>query len=195
MKLINLHSQLTNLTAHKKSRLEVSNWVIENPERLKELLNYCFKIDEEISYKAAWVLEYLCNDRLDLLIPHLTLFLENIPKAYKNQSIRPFSKICLMIAKLNYIKKDIAIVNSLTEGHKKAMTECSFDWLITNQKVASQAYAMDTLYLLGTEIDWIHPELKIIIEQNMASRTAAYQARGRMTLLKITKFNKLKGSI
>jgi len=188
LKSLKLQTQLTNLSAHKKSRLEVSNWVIENPESLKELLNYCFKIDEDISYKSAWVLEYVCNDRLDLLIPHLTLFLKNIPKAYKNQSIRPFSKICLMLVKSNYIKKESKVIAAMNLQIKKAMTECSFDWLISNQKVASQAYAMDTLYLLGTEIDWIHPELKIIIEQNIPNKTAAYKARGRMTLEKISKF-------
>ena len=67
------------------------------------------------------------------------------------------------------------------------MTECCFDWLITNQKVACQAYSMDALYLLGTEKEWIHPELKITLEQNISSQSAAYKARGRITLEKIKK--------
>jgi len=70
------------------------------------------------------------------------------------------------------------------------MTTCCFDWLITEQKVACQAYSMDALYLLGTEIDWIHPELEITLEQNIHHRSAAYKARGRITLEKIRKVRK-----
>ena len=72
---------------------------------------------------------------------------------------------------------------------KEAIIEVCFDWLITNQKVACQAYSMDALYLLGTEIKWVHPELKIILEQNIHNQSAAYCARGRITLEKIRKFN------
>ena len=68
------------------------------------------------------------------------------------------------------------------------MLACCFDWLITNQKVAAEAYAMETLYLLGTEIDWIHSELVIIIEQHINTKTAAYKARGRITIEKIKKY-------
>jgi len=68
------------------------------------------------------------------------------------------------------------------------MTECCFDWLIINQKVANQAYAMSSLYYLGTEFDWVHPELSILLKQNIPLKSAAYKARGRMTLVKIEKF-------
>jgi len=49
-------------------------------------------------------------------------------------------------------------------------------------------FILDTLFLLGTEIDWIHPELEIIIEQNTPLKTSAYGARGRITIKKIEKF-------
>lgn len=68
------------------------------------------------------------------------------------------------------------------------MLECCLDWLITDQKVAAEAYAMETLHLLGTEIDWIHSELNIIIEQHINTKTAAYKARGKITIDKIKKY-------
>ncbi len=97
-----------------------------------------------------------------------------------------------MLAKLNYNKKDKLIIKNLNSRRKKTMTECCFDWLITNQKVACHAFAMDALYLLGTEIDWIHPELKVVIAQDMHSRNAGYVTRGRITLEKISIHKKLQ---
>jgi len=183
-----LESKLFTLTAHKKSRLEVSNWVIENPKHFKELLNYCFKIDEEISYKAAWVLEMVCEEKLPLLIPHFNIFFKNLSIVTKDQALRPLSKICLFLTESHYKKRDFL----LDKKYKEAITECCFDWLISNQKVATEAYAMRSLYFLGTEFEWIHPELEVIIKQKIPDKTGAYKARGRMTLEKICEFQNKK---
>ena len=174
--------------AYREVRLDIANWVIDNPETFPQLLEICFKADDKTSYKAAWVLEFVCSEKLELLLPHLDLFFENVPKVHKDQAVRPLSKICLMLAKQYYHMKDEMVVNTLKPKHKEAMTDCCFDWLITKQKVATEAYAMDSLYFLGTETNWIHPELKVIIEQNTPSKSAAYCARGRITLEKIKKY-------
>lgn len=176
--------------AYRKTRLEIAQWVIDHPENFSELLNICFKVDDKISHKAAWILEFVCAEKIEMLLPHLDLFFKNIPKTKKDQAVRPFSKICLMLTKQYYIKKNELVMNSLKPKHRQTITECCFDWLITNQKVACQAYAMDALFLLGTETEWIHPELRITLEQNISSKSAAYKARGRITLEKIKKYKR-----
>ena len=98
-------------------------------------------------------------------------------------------KICEKLMIAYYKKKDVRIIKALTIAHKSTITECCFDWLITDQKVACKVYSMAALFFLGTEYDWIHPELKMIIENNIHQGSAAYKARGRMTLEKITNFN------
>lgn len=174
--------------AYRQTRLDLAQWVIENPEIFPDLLSICFDEKNKISHKAAWILEFVCTEKIEMLIPHLDLFFYYIPKAQKDQSVRPFSKICLMLSKLTYKKKDVFVSNFLTQQHKEAMIACCFDWLITEQKVACQAYAMNTLFLLGTEIAWVHPELEIILEQNINSKTAAYKSRGIITLKEIEKY-------
>jgi len=44
---------------------------------------------------------------------------------------------------------------------------------------------MNSLYFLGTEFDWIHPELKTIIERDYSSQSAGFKARARHILIKI----------
>jgi hypothetical protein len=67
------------------------------------------------------------------------------------------------------------------------MTECCFDWLISKQKVACKVFGMTALFYLGTEFDWIHPELKAIISENIHENSPAYRARGKHVLKKISK--------
>jgi hypothetical protein len=173
--------------AHRKTREDIAYWIIDHPEYFPDLLDFCFKTELKISHKAAWVLEIVCEEQMDLLLPHLDGFFENIPKVKKDQAVRPLAKICLMLAKKYYKKKDQKVVKTLTNKHKEIMTECCFDWLITDQKVACEAYSMYVLYLLGSEIDWIHPELKTIIEQNMNQKSAGYRAQGRKIIGRIMK--------
>lgn len=182
-----LASKLDFPRAHRKTREDIAYWVLVHPEYFQDLLGFCFNTDLKISHKAAWVLEIVCETQLDLLLPHLDWFFENIPEIKKDQAVRPLAKICLMLAKRYYKKKDEKVMNVLTNKHKKIMTECCFDWLITNQKVACEAFSMYALYLLGSEIDWIHPELRTIIEQNMYQKSAGYKAQGRKIINKIMK--------
>ena len=183
-----LAKKLTYTRAYRSTRLEVAHWVINHPETLPELLNYCLKNKDEISYRAAWVLEFVCLESLDLLIPHFEQFFDILPKIERDQAVRPFSKMCMVMANHYYKKKDASVIKALNTTYKNTMLECCFDWLITNQKVAAEAYAMQALYLLGTEIDWIHSELIIIIEQHINSKTAAYKSRGKITIDQIKKY-------
>ena len=75
----------------------------------------------------------------------------------------------------------------LTKTHIDNIIEINFDWLISNHKVATKAYAMQTLYLFGKNYDWVHEALKLTIQQNITTESAAYKARGKMTLALINK--------
>lgn len=174
--------------AHRSTRLAIAHWVLGRPETFPELLGYCFKTKLSFSHKAAWILELVCIENITLLLPYLDVFFNNIPTVKKDQAVRPFSKICMILATAYFKKKNPQVIQALKESHKTAMTEYCFDCLITDQKVAAEAYSMTALFLLGTEIDWIHPELITIIEQNMNSKTAAYQSRGKITLKEIEKY-------
>ena len=183
-----LYKKLSYTRAYRQTRLDVAQWVLDNPQTFPDLLDYCFQKDEEISFRATWILEFVCLADLTLLLPYLDVFFEQLPSIYKDQSVRPLAKICEKLMIAFYKTKDETVIEEINESHKTTITESCFDWLITEQKVACQVYAMSTLYFLGTEFDWIHPELKIIIESNIHEGSAAYKARGRTTLAKIKKF-------
>ena len=184
-----LYKQINYAKAYRKSRLDAAQWVLENKESFPELLEFCFAESQgDISHKATWVLEFVCLKELPLLYPHLDGYFERLPRVKKDQSLRPLAHICELITIEYYKKKTPEIQTFFSETHKTIMTECCFDWLITDQKVACQVRAMTSLYFLGTEFDWIHPELTQIIEQNIHSGSGAYKARGKHTLASIRRF-------
>lgn len=175
-------------TATRENRRKAAEWVLDHLETYRDLLELSFHAKGEIAYKAAWVLEFASLKHLELLYPHLSYFFENISGVTKDQIIRPMAHLCELLAIEYYKKKDPELLEAFSEKHKAQMIECSFDWLISYQKVACQVRAMTSLYYLGTEFDWIHAELQQIIEQNIHKGSAGYKSRGRHTLEKILKF-------
>jgi len=184
----NLYKALNYTTATRANRQKSSQWVLDHPQTFPELLEVIYSGKGDISYKAAWVLEFICRKQITFLYPHLTYFFENLHNASKDQIVRPMAHLCELLSIVYYKKKDPQLISLLTETHKTHMTECSFDWLISDQKVACQVHAMTALYFLGTEYDWIHPELEQIVQQNIHNGSAGYKARGRHILENISKF-------
>jgi hypothetical protein len=169
------------------NRQRVADLVLSTPNLLPTLIETVFSIEDKISIKAAWTLEIVCEKKLNLLVPYLDVFTENIGKVKFDSAVRPISKICNFIA-IDYIKKTTnTIKDSLTKNHIDLFIEAGFDWMISDFKVATKAYTMNMLYVFGKNYDWVHQELKLIIEQNMMNESAAYKSRGKITLALINK--------
>ncbi|WP_203292825.1 adenylosuccinate lyase [Luteirhabdus pelagi] len=179
--------QISYAKAYRENRLGAAKWVLANPETFGELLEYCYDDDDERAYKATWVLEFVCKEKLDLLYPHFDYFFEHLHTLTTDQSLRPMAHICEMIVLQYYKKKETSIQKCFTPSHKQKMTECCFDWLISDQKVACQVRAMTCLQYLGAEIDWVHPELKNILQQNLPTGSAGYKSRGKKILKSLSK--------
>ncbi|WP_432410278.1 adenylosuccinate lyase [Rasiella sp. SM2506] len=185
-----LFQHISYKKAYRTNRLNAANWVLENPETLEELLEYCFHEDNKLATKATWVLEFVCRKNLALIFPFLDYIFGKLPTAKSDGQLRSFGLICELLTIGYYKQNKETLKKALSSKHKEVMTECCFDWMLTNQKVACQARAMTTLYLLGTETDWIHPELAIIIQQNLLQGSAGYISRGQKTLESISGFSK-----
>lgn len=180
--MLSLNDILSKVNHSREKRNDFANLILDNPELLPDLLVICSKVDDEISCRASWGLEFLCKNNLEAILPYLDEVIAIIPKVYQHSAVRPMAKIFEYLIIAYYQKKIPLVRQSLTTLHREKITEICFDWMITDQKVASKAYSMTSLYLLGTEFDWVHPELKITLENNYNTGSAAYKARSRMIL-------------
>ena len=185
-----LFNQINYEKAYRKNRLDAANWVLTHPESLEELLHYCFCEDQRLATKATWVLEFVFRENLESMYPFLEYIFNNLPKAKGDGQLRSFALLSELLTIQYYKKKDATLLPIFTSNHKEIMIECCFDWMITNQKVACQARAMLALFHLGTEINWVHPELATIITSKLPQGSAGYKNRGKKVLEMIHKHQK-----
>jgi hypothetical protein len=173
--------KLDSVTGYKANRLKFASELLENSELFPELVHLCFLTSNKNAAKACWILELICYEKIEWLQEYLDFFCSNIKNTTDKSAIRALSKICLLLTLSHFKKKEI----KLTENQLQQITETCFDWLMTDTKVASKCYAIRTLHILGNHFDWIHPELKVILEKDFTSHSAAYKAVVREILKKI----------
>ncbi|WP_299769810.1 adenylosuccinate lyase [uncultured Dokdonia sp.] len=185
-----LYDQLNYVNHSREKRAYYAQLVISTPELMPHILKILFKVNDPISNRAGWLLEFVCKTDLTILFPYLDTFTEKMHTVYQDSALRPVAKICEYLTLSYYKKKDPLTRKHIKSLHKERMTEAGFDWLITEQKVAVKAYTLTSLFLIGTEIDWIHPELKRIMEDDYHKGSAAYKARCRHMFEALKKFEK-----
>ena len=186
-----LYQELNDVNHSREKRLLYANLVIENPELIPKLMEILFTVNDKTSPRAAWVLEFACSKNIDTIIPHLDVFTEHLHKVHLDSAVRPVAKICELITKAYYSKNDSVIKTALNAIHKERIIETCFDYMIHDEKVAAKAYGMTTLFLLGNEYDWIRRELKIILERDFHTQTAAFKARAKHIFYKMNKKQKM----
>jgi hypothetical protein len=165
----------------RESREENRDFIFSNPLYLNNLTEIAFNPKDKNHYKACWILELICEEQIEIITPFIANFCTVLPYFKKDSAIRPASKICLFIITSYYRKKDI----QLSENQFQKITESCFDWLINDTKVASKCYSIRTLYIIGKHVDWIYPELRIILNIDYKALSAAYKADAREILKKI----------
>lgn len=180
-----LQAKLDYVNAYRENRLMAAQYVLENQHLFEELVSICFSPEDKNNHKACWILEFVSYEELIWLQPHLDFLCSNLKVLKDESSIRPIAKVVQLLVKSHYKKNDDSV--SLSEENLQDCIEVSFDWLINDVKVATKAYSIRTLYVLGNHYDWIHPELQIILNKDYGDHSAAYKAVAKEVLKKIEK--------
>lgn len=177
------YTKIINSNARRAVRDELSGMVLNDKSLFPDLLHIAIDTDDKNHFKACWILELVCEAKIEWLGDYISEFCAILPKIKNDSAKRPMSKICMFAVKHN--AKNINFINS---EQLQQITEICFDWLINpNEKVATKVYAIRTLYLLGKNNDWIHPELQTILEQDFPNHTPAYKAAAKDILQKLRK--------
>lgn len=186
MTLDNLAFDIEKVNHSMASRAKAVDLVVNNLGILPELIEKAFSEDKN-HFKYCWWLEFLNRQHIEILCPHIDVILDKANRLTNQSAIRPIAKIIETFVLNYYSKTPNEIVRTMMSPEiKEKMISCAFEWLIDDQlKVAARAYSMISLFYLGKDIDWVHSELRLVIEQNYATESAAYKARARMVLKKL----------
>lgn len=178
---VDYYKNISNCTCYRKDREQNRNLALRNTEFLEKVIEVAFNPNDKAHHNACWILELICERKLKLIVPYLDGFCDVLPKLKNDSAIRTMSKICLFIAKSNHRSNGI----KLTQMQETQLLETCLDWLIGDEKVATKATTIKTLFVLGKKYDWVHDELKTILQQGYSEHSAAYKAVTRNILKKI----------
>ena len=176
--LIGILQGVTN--AKRIYRDEAAEAILQNIDLIPKLIDKVYDIEDPLHIKAAWVLELVCLENINLLNPYISEFIRGMSTLTHESALRPVSKVCCIWSSHYFTNKPSECVISKLE--KEQIISCNFDWLIEDHKVATQVFAMDTLYLWGRQDKWVHSELKSVLEKNTDTGTSGYKAHARKLL-------------
>ncbi len=182
-----LYKELNYVNHSREKRQYYANLVMNNSNLIPPLLEILFDVNDKISCRAAWVFEFMCKKNIEASIPYLDTFTQHMNTVHLDPAVRPVAKVCEYLIDAYYSKQQNAIKINLKEHHIERIIEACFDWMINDEKIAPKAYAMNCLYQLGNDHDWIHPELIIILERDYQMQSSGFKARARGILKKIRK--------
>ncbi len=173
------------LNSGRLSKAKIEQLVMEleqEPELAKALFKEVLREDKEGDFNASWTFDHLMRKKLVYLVPIMDEFTNGLNQLQSESCIRPIAHVCEMISKAYFDKKDAFFRENITDDQLERIMAACFDWLISPMNVAPKVFSMTSLYYLGMKFDWVHPELKLVLEDTMASGTVGYQNRGKKTL-------------
>ena len=168
MDAASLFDELQVLKAYKNERVRIGTICVEQ-HLVPELIVLC-RPKSGVSHQACWCLEqsYLLFE-VDCY-PFMDDICELLPLKINHSGRRSLLKICWLICQAFYLKKSHSISEFLTIGMREQLVDGAFDELIcAHGKTANLMFATRSLYLLGTEFEWIHPQLPAVIREHMGN--------------------------
>jgi hypothetical protein len=164
--------------------------ILRQPELIPFLIEYLYSSDQKHSIKSAWVLELVCLFEIRLLLPYLSEFTSRLKTLEHESAIRPVSKVCSLISL--HCKEHPCESFTHDSSWKNNIIEASFEWLTGQHKIAAQVFAMESLFILGQESNWILDELYSILDKHYPNKSSGYQSRARKIMDKISKVKRKK---
>ena len=166
--------QLSTINASTENRNRMRDFVLKQPEYLKELIAFGTDLNNKNHHKGVWIIEMIAEHQTELLIPFIDTICQTISD-YKNDSaIRGISRVAYFFG----TGKNI----NLSESQQEKVIETCLDWLIRDERVACKVYAMKTLHHFSKKEPWIAEELKAILSRDYAYQSAGYKAAAREVL-------------
>jgi len=143
------------------------------------LLTYSYHPDNQVSFRAAWLLEHICLQQPALIVPLYNTFLTELSKQKHWGTIRSYTKIAMLAT-------DLKTAIPQTHVQEKILVEQAFNWLIDPKcPVAILVNCLDILCNLRTNNPWITAELKEQIHHLLKKPTPALASRAKRVLKKI----------
>lgn len=173
---------LAQTTVSKSDRITAFQ-AIRHGQKEDELLKIIQDPTNHYHVKACWILEFY--DQVDLalmdnLSSQIIPYLHSLSHESALRPVAKFLSLWLQVHKkqLSLTSIDTPLLNELAEN--------TFEWLISDHKVALKVHSMQILGDLILCLPWIKDALVDILQKEIDDHSPGYRARAKAILKKIT---------
>lgn len=144
------------------------------------LLAYSYHSDNQVSFRAAWLLEHVCIQQPALISSICNVLINRLSEQNHWGTIRSYTKIVMLAT-------DVKTAIPHTSDQEEVLIEQCFNWLINPScPVAVVVNCFDILYNLRKKNPWIEDELKAQIQHLLKNPTPALASRANRILKRIS---------
>ncbi|RYY50721.1 MAG: hypothetical protein EOO06_02895 [Chitinophagaceae bacterium] len=161
----------TLLQEHSKAQCEkIVAWVGNNQKRFDELFQLFLSDEYRVQQRSSWPVSYCVEAHPFLIEKNLNQLINKLKQAGNHDAVKRNG-----VRLLQHIEIPAAL-------HGDVMNLC-FDYLLTpGTAVAIKAFSLAVLQKMSATYPEILPELKIIIEDQWDSQSAAFRSRANKLL-------------
>ncbi|MFN0291857.1 hypothetical protein [Pedobacter helvus] len=142
---------------------------------VKEVIDLTFHEEEQIGFRAAWILENIYVNNPSAFLPYLTHFFANFSRQDNLSARRHFSKILALLTKKNALPEIREVINHYQTDE---LVETAFAWLIDeNVPVAIKSHCLNILANLSIKHPWIKNELIETMDYLVDKESVAFFAK------------------
>ena len=176
---------LIKSTLSKRRVEELAKAVVESKFSIQELIDLTFHPEDQVGFRASWILETLYINNVVSFVPHVTYFLTKFHQQQNPSSQRHFGKILALMTHKKAIQPIKKIVNHY---ETEALVETVFSWLIDDKvPVAIKSHCLNILANLSLKHDWIKNELVETMDFLIDKESIAFYAKVKQIRKQLSK--------
>jgi hypothetical protein len=163
-------------TTLSKSKVEkLASIASQETFSVKDLIDLSFHHNEQIGFRAAWILENVYANHQENFTPFIIYFLDKFSAQTNLSALRHYVKILAFMTKKNASSEIKEITNNY---HTDALVEVVFHWLIDEKMpVAVKSHCLNILANLNVKHNWIKDELLQTIDFLIDKESIAFFAK------------------
>lgn len=156
-------------------KIEVENLASNKASVPKDLIDLSFHKDEQIGFRAAWILERIYSNHQERFLSQANYFLDMLPQQHNPSALRHYVKILAFMTGKKASSEIKAIISNYETDN---IVEVVFAWLIDeNIPVAVKSHCLNILANMIPKYHWIKEELVDTMEFLVDKESIAFFAK------------------
>ena len=162
-------------TLGKQKVIELAKIAVVNHFSMQELIDLTLHPNEQVGFRAAWILENIYSNDNERFIPYSTYFLDRFTTQNNLSAMRHYAKI---LAFMTNKKASPQLKQIIKEYNTDLIVETVFSWVIGEKiPVAVKSQCLNVLGNLYLKHDWIKDELLETMDFLIDKESIAFYAK------------------